>query len=43
MEWAVGNGLLPIASDNMLNPSSSVTRSDMAMVLYAYDTVFSRR
>ena len=43
MEWAVGNGLLPIASDNMLNPSASVTRSEMAMVLYAYDTVFSLR
>ena len=43
MEWAVGSGLLPTSSGNTLNPSASVTRSQMAMVLYAYDTAFSRR
>lgn len=43
MEWAVGNGLLPTTPGTDLNPSSSVTRSQMAMVLYAYDGAFSRR
>lgn len=42
MEWAVGNGILP-TSGTTLNPSASVTRSQMAMVLYAYDGVYSRR
>ena len=43
MEWAVGNGLLPTDSGNALNPSANVTRSQMAMVLYAFDGAFSRR
>lgn len=43
MEWAVGNGLLPVTKDNTLNPSASITRSQMAMVLYAYDGAFSLR
>lgn len=43
MEWAVGNGILPTTPGNTLNPSSSVTRSQMAMVLYAYDSAFSLR
>lgn len=43
MEWAVGNGILPTVPGNTLNPSASVTRSQMAMVLYTYDGVFSRR
>lgn len=43
MEWAVGNGLLPTDSGTALNPSANVTRSQMAMVLYAFDGAFSRR
>ena len=43
MEWAVGNGILPTDSGTALNPSASVTRSQMAMVLYAYDGVYGRR
>ena len=43
MEWAVGNNLLPTTAGSTLNPSASVTRSQMAMVLYAYDGAFSLR
>ena len=43
MEWAVGNGILPTDSGTALNPSASVTRSQMAMVLYAFDGVYGRR
>ena len=43
MEWAVGCGLLPASQGAELNPSSSVTRSQMALVLYRYDGAFSRR
>lgn len=40
MEWAAAYGLLPIAPDTQLRPSASVTREEMAMVLYTYDQLF---
>lgn len=43
MEWAVATGLLPLPGSQLLNPSANVTRSQIAMMLYIYDSAFSRR